>query len=120
MPQFQWPCVFPQNNSSFPTAVLPEIKVIAVFRGLAIIVSLQTKTSSSRSGVVLEKGQVWQLPFGRAQVISLGRTLVHFKFRKTGQSRAGGIELKSIRSFMDALKKNEAKLTKDSSLFDGI
>jgi hypothetical protein len=60
------------------------------------------------------RGQKWQMPRGHAEIVQVGKTLVHYKFLKTGMIR-GSIEMKSIRNFADALHTNKAKLIVESS-----
>lgn len=55
------------------------------------------------------KGQKWQLATGHAEIIHIGKTLVQFRFIKTGMVR-GPLEMKSIPHFAEALKAHKAKL----------
>ena len=49
------------------------------------------------------------MPRGHAEIIRVGKTLVHYKFFKTGMVR-GPIEMKSIPNFAEAMKVNKARL----------
>jgi hypothetical protein len=54
-------------------------------------------------------GQKWQMQRGHAEIVQVGKTLVQFKFLKTGMVR-GPIEMKSIVNFAEAMKTNKARL----------
>jgi hypothetical protein len=54
-------------------------------------------------------GQKWGMERGYAEIIQVGKTLVHYKFLKTGMVR-GPVEMKSISNFAEAMKANRAKL----------
>jgi len=57
----------------------------------------------------LEKGQKWLLATGHAEILHIGKTLVQYRFTKTGMVR-GALDMKSIANFAEALKANKAKL----------
>ena len=46
---------------------------------------------------------------GHAEIVQVGKTLVHYKFLKTGMVR-GPLEMKSIPNFAEAMEKNNARL----------
>lgn len=82
---------------------------------------MKSKTSTSRKTVAtaksarpankiqFSKGQKWQIATGHAEIIHIGKTLVQFRFIKTGMVR-GPLEMKSIPHFAEALKAHKAKL----------
>jgi len=55
------------------------------------------------------RGQKWQMQRGHAEIVQVGKTLVHYKFLKTGMIR-GPLEMKSVTNFAEAMKANNAKL----------
>ena len=55
------------------------------------------------------RGQKWQMDHGHAEIVQVGKTLVHYKFLKTGMVR-GPIEMKSIPNFSEAMVSNKARL----------
>ncbi len=55
------------------------------------------------------RGQKWQLPTGHAEIIHVGKTLVQYRFLKTGMVR-GALEMKSIPNFAEAMKVNKGRL----------
>ena len=55
------------------------------------------------------RGQKWQMEHGLAEIVQVGKTLVHYKFLKTGMVR-GPIEMKSIPNFSEAMVSNKARL----------
>jgi hypothetical protein len=57
----------------------------------------------------LIKGQTWRIARGHAQILHIGRTLVQYRFIKTGMVR-GSLEIKSIANFAEALHANNAEL----------
>lgn len=46
---------------------------------------------------------------GHAEIVQVGKTLVHYRFLKTGMVR-GTLEMKSIPNFAEAMETNNAKL----------
>ena len=54
-------------------------------------------------------GQKWQMERGHAEITHIGKTLVQYKFLKTGMVR-GPVEMKSIPHFAEAMIANKAKL----------
>jgi hypothetical protein len=58
---------------------------------------------------IFSPGQKWQMQRGHAEIVQVGKTLVHYKFLKTGMIR-GPLEMKSIPNFAEAMKANNAKL----------
>jgi hypothetical protein len=58
---------------------------------------------------IFASGQKWQMQRGHAEIVQVGKTLVHYKFLKTGMIR-GPLEMKSIPNFAEAMKANNAKL----------
>jgi hypothetical protein len=69
---------------------------------------LKTTRAISKS-FTFERGQKWQLPNGHATIVHVGKTLVQYKFLKTGMVR-GPLEMKSIPNFAEAMKANKARL----------
>ena len=68
----------------------------------------------SREAVVAEtppvaKGQKWRIPRGHAEILHVGKSLVQYRFIKTGMVR-GSLEMKSIANFAEALKTHKAEL----------
>lgn len=57
----------------------------------------------------LARGQKWQMERGHAEIVQIGKTLVHYKFLKHGMVR-GPLEMKSISNFSEAMVANNAKL----------
>ena len=57
----------------------------------------------------LVKGQEWRIATGHAKILHIGKTLVQYRFIKTGMVR-GALEMKSITNFAEALKANKATL----------
>ena len=55
------------------------------------------------------KGQKWQMPHGHAEITHVGKTLVQYRFLKTGMIR-GALGMKSIPNFAEALKVQKATL----------
>jgi len=55
------------------------------------------------------RGQKWQMERGHAEIVMVGKTLVHYRFLKTGMIR-GTLEMKSIPNFAEAMESNNAKL----------
>jgi hypothetical protein len=55
------------------------------------------------------RGQKWQMERGHAEIVMVGKTLVHYRFLKTGMIR-GTLEMKSIPNFAEAMATNKAKL----------
>jgi len=49
---------------------------------------------------------------GHAEIVMVGKTLVHYRFLKTGMIR-GTLEMKSIPNFAEAMATNNAKLLED-------
>jgi hypothetical protein len=74
---------------------------------------LKIKTSkskkTSRKLPTFVRGQKWQMERGHAEIVQVGKTLVHYKFLKTGMVR-GPLEMKSIPNFAEAMEANNAKL----------
>lgn len=69
---------------------------------------LKTKTKPSKLPT-FARGQKWQMERGHAEIVQVGKTLVHYKFLKTGMVR-GPLEMKSIPNFAEAMQANNAKL----------
>ena len=70
----------------------------------------KTKTKPASDKIpTFAAGQNWQMERGHAEILQVGKTLVHYKFLKTGMVR-GPIEMKSIPNFAEALKNNKATL----------
>jgi hypothetical protein len=67
------------------------------------------KTRSIAAVTPLAKGQKWRLKRGDAEILHIGRTLVQYRFIKTGMAR-GTLEMKSIANFAEALKLHKAVL----------
>jgi hypothetical protein len=65
------------------------------------------KTSGTPRAFVA--GQKWQMERGMAEIVQVGKTLVQYKFLKTGMVR-GPIEMKSIPNFAEAMRTNKARL----------
>jgi hypothetical protein len=72
------------------------------------IKTLKSKTTS-RKLPTFARGQKWQMERGHAEIVQVGKTLVHYKFLKTGMVR-GPLEMKSIPNFAEAMEKNNARL----------
>jgi hypothetical protein len=72
-------------------------------------------TKKSKSKITPKKlptfvrGQKWQMERGHAEIVMVGKTLVHYRFLKTGMVR-GTLEMKSIPNFAEAMETNDAKL----------
>ena len=71
--------------------------------------NLKTKRKSALPVAQFAVGQKWQMERGHAEIIQVGKTLVQYKFLKTGMIR-GPIEMKSIPHFAEAMIANKAKL----------
>ena len=69
----------------------------------------KTKTKSPPPTLQFAVGQKWQMERGHAEITQIGKTLIQYKFLKTGMIR-GPIEMKSISHFAEALTANKAKL----------
>lgn len=65
--------------------------------------------SPTPTGALLAKGQKWRIKRGDAEILHIGRTLVQYRFIKTGMVR-GSLEMKSIAHFAEALKMHNAEL----------
>jgi hypothetical protein len=65
--------------------------------------------TKSKKLPTLARGQKWQMERGHAEIVQVGKTLVHYKFLKTGMVR-GPLEMKSIPNFAEAMLTNNAKL----------
>jgi len=72
------------------------------------IKTLKSK-KTSRKLPTFVRGQKWQMERGHAEIVQVGKTLVHYKFLKTGMVR-GPLEMKSIPNFAEAMAANNAKL----------
>ena len=74
---------------------------------------LKTKKSTSKATATklptFARGQKWQMERGHAEIVQVGKTLVHYKFLKTGMVR-GPLEMKSITNFAEAMVSNKARL----------
>jgi hypothetical protein len=71
-----------------------------------------TKTAGPKTAaakVQFAPGQKWQMQRGHAEIIQVGKTLVQYRFLKTGMIR-GPLEMKSIPNFAEAMKTNKARL----------
>jgi len=64
---------------------------------------------SKKKMPVFVAGQKWQMERGHAEIVQVGKTLVQYKFLKTGMIR-GPIEMKSIPNFAEAMRSNKARL----------
>jgi hypothetical protein len=67
------------------------------------------KAKTSSKVPAFAPGQKWQMERGYAEIVQVGKTLVQYRFLKTGMVR-GPIEMKSIPNFAEAMKTNKAKL----------
>ena len=72
------------------------------------IVLVKTKSQPSKA-TSFARGQKWELPTGHVEIIQVGKTLVQYRFFKPGQIR-GGLEMKSIPNFAEAMKVNRGRL----------
>jgi len=70
-----------------------------------------SRTSAPADVRPLFKGQKWRIATGHAEILHIGKTLVQYRFIKTGMVR-GALEMKSIANFAEALKLNKATLVK--------
>jgi hypothetical protein len=74
---------------------------------------VKIKNSKSKTGTTklptFVRGQKWQMERGHAEIVQVGKTLVHYRFLKTGMVR-GTLEMKSIPNFAEAMETNKAKL----------
>ena len=68
----------------------------------------KSKTKPTKLPVFV-RGQKWQMERGHAEIVQVGKTLVHYKFLKTGMIR-GPLEMKSIPNFAEAMESNNARL----------
>ena len=68
-----------------------------------------TGTATAAAAGTFARGQKWQLPTGHAEIIHVGKTLVQYRFLKTGMVR-GALEMKSIPNFAEAMKVNKGRL----------
>ena len=68
----------------------------------------KSSAAASKTPAIV-RGQKWQLPRGHAEVIHVGKTLVQYRFFKTGVPR-GALEMKSIPNFAEAMRTHKAKL----------
>ena len=64
---------------------------------------------ATRKLPIFVRGQKWQMERGHAEIVMVGKTLVHYRFLKTGMVR-GTLEMKSIPNFAEAMETNKAKL----------
>jgi hypothetical protein len=69
----------------------------------------QSKPKSTVKAQTFAAGQKWQMQRGYAEIVQVGKTLVQYRFLKTGMVR-GHLEMKSIPNFAEAMKANKAKL----------
>jgi hypothetical protein len=69
---------------------------------------LKSKTKPTKLPA-FARGQKWQMERGHAEIVQVGKTLVHYKFLKTGMVR-GPLEMKSIPNFAEAMAANNARL----------
>jgi hypothetical protein len=73
----------------------------------------RVKNSKSKIAIrklpIFVRGQKWQMERGHAEIVMVGKTLVHYRFLKTGMIR-GTLEMKSIPNFAEAMETNKAKL----------
>ena len=89
------------NSSKVATRLAPSERV-------------KPRKTAARSAAPAEagriiKGQKWQIATGHAEILHVGKTLVQYRFIKTGMAR-GALEMKSIVNFAEALKTHKAKL----------
>lgn len=68
-----------------------------------------TKSKAESKLPTFARGQKWQMERGHAEIVQVGKTLVHYKFLKTGMVR-GPLEMKSISNFAEAMVTNKARL----------
>ena len=69
----------------------------------------ETKTKSPVPCVQFAVGQKWQMERGHAVIMQIGKTLIQYKFLRTGMIR-GPIEMKSISHLAEAFTANKAKV----------
>ena len=74
-----------------------------------MVKSKKTKSKTESKLPVFARGQKWQMERGHAEIVQVGKTLVHYKFLKTGMVR-GPLEMKSIANFAEAMLMNKARL----------
>ena len=55
-------------------------------------------------------GQKWQLQLGHAEIVHVGKILIDFRYYRVPNQKRVGIETKTMREFIEALKKNKATL----------
>lgn len=67
------------------------------------------KAKGSATAPQFAPGQKWQMQRGHAEIVQVGKTLVQYRFLKTGMIR-GPLEMKSIPNFAEAMKTNKARL----------
>ena len=72
------------------------------------------KTEAATKNPMFAPGQKWLMERGHAEIIQVGKTLVHYKFLKHGMVR-GALEMKSIANFAEAMKTNKATLVANGS-----
>jgi hypothetical protein len=82
---------------------------VAVAAETRHIVKIKTKSKSGSVLPAFARGQKWQMERGHAEIVQVGKTLVHYKFLKTGMVR-GPLEMKSIPHFAEAMISNKARL----------
>jgi hypothetical protein len=69
----------------------------------------KAEPKAARKMPAFVRGQKWQMERGHAEIVQVGKTLVHYKFLKTGMVR-GPLEMKSISNFAEAMLTNKARL----------
>jgi hypothetical protein len=92
----------------------PNIIELVICCSQATLLQMSSKKPENKSrkpppSLQFAVGQKWQMERGHAEIMQIGRTLIQYKFLKTGMIR-GPIEMKSISHFSEAMIANKAKL----------
>ena len=67
------------------------------------------KTGTTPKTVTFATGQKWQMERGHAEIVHVGKSLVQYRFLKTGIQR-GTLEMQSIPNFAASMKNHKATL----------
>jgi hypothetical protein len=73
------------------------------------------KLKQAKTPVVLEVGQVWQLPVGFIEIVKLGKTLAHYRRCRTTGQRGLPVVLAQINEVAKTLEQNGAELIRPSA-----
>jgi hypothetical protein len=94
-----------------PTAVRKSTKtkktVVTAVKPAAVKAAAAKVTRSEPAA--FQKGQKWRTAHGHAEILHIGKTLVQYRFIKTGMIR-GHLEMKSLPNFAEAIRNQKATL----------